>query len=385
MFFIGASLSCQSSQSPGVSRPSSPVPPIACRHDPLAARDSVDTRNRFCVIDVGSRNVKFVIASIEGKDASSIRDENQCYARLRLGEKILDPLKKFPLALQDLDTEALVRIMTQYIQICEKQGGTMRGAIASEWARQAKNPEQILNQVKTRTGMTLDILPREKEGRYGYIAATRGTPGKIVLDLGSRSMQVSYWPRGASGPDSVSLPLGIDEAASRFFDDADHRGYPATRAAFIAATGPLLGPTLLKIRAELDKGKLDKEIISLGENGDVVMALQGKLWDETTRKGIDEPTYAALIKYFTPTQTETHGPVTGFVKAADVGAVASKLDQDTDLVTSLKAGDIKNVYGSKILVFPPVMSMLAKELGIESLVLVPQEMPDGLILDSLSR
>jgi hypothetical protein len=346
---------------------------------------SAETRKRFCVIDVGSRNVKFVLTSVESQDLPSMRDEQQCYARLQLGERVIDAKTRRPLALRELDIEALNRILVEYVRKCDEGGGKMLGVLATEWGRQAKNPGEIQSRVKKRTGLAIEILPREREGRFGYLAATRGTQGNIVLDLGSRSVQLSYWARGAASPETVSLPYGIDAASSEIFNADPNQPFSDAKATYLGTTRAGLGQILVKIKNEIDRGTLNKELFSLGENGDVVLALRGQLWDEKTYTGIDESTYAALIKFFPPTRTSTHGLVTGLIPAADVTTLGMKLDQDPKLVSLLKSPDVRNVYGAKMLIMPTLVSMIAKELGIETLVLVPQELADGLVVDTLTN
>ncbi len=383
---VGASISCAGQGSAG--RPSqgkaaASSPPISCRP---AAESSVlppDARKRFCVIDVGSRNVKLTIASTATNDPKSLHEDQQCHARLGLGDKILDG-RALPGPLLALDTEGLVRIMAAYVGICERSGGRMVGAIATEWARKATNPDYIQAQVKDRTGLALEILERDGESRYGYLAASRGVLGSIVIDFGSRSLQVSFWPVGEAQPLTVSLPMGIDAAAKQFFSGAAASGYHAANTAFLEAAGTPLVPMLARMQAEIQAGRLKKEIISLGENGDLVMALDGRLWNSKTHSGIDDAAYGSLVGGFAFTRSDTYGTVTGLVRTSDLAALPVAFQKDADLVTMLKSARSKDSYGSKMLVVPAFVSMLAKDLGVETIVLVPQQLATGVIIDKLA-
>jgi hypothetical protein len=130
-------------------------------------------------------------------------------------------------------------------------------------------------------------------------------------------------------------------------------------------------------------GALAPELFSLGENGDVPLALAGKLWDPATRKGVDEASYSALLKARPPTTSPTFGTVTAVISAGELAALGRSLEQSPALFDELRGDRIKRVYGYKMLAVPAVVSALAEELGIETVVLVPQEMPDGLIVDQL--
>jgi hypothetical protein len=202
-----------------------------------------------------------------------------------------------------------------------------------------------------------------------------------VLDFGSRSLQLSYWPRGAAEPRAASLPLGIDEAGDRFFGQRRFTGYAAARAGFVSALRAGLGPALGELRSAKAEGTLAPELFSLGENGDVPLALEGKLW--TGHRGVDEPGYAALLAARPAARDATFGTVTAVLRARDLAALARTLEGDDALFEELRSDRIKRIYGYKVLAVPAMVGALAEELGVETVVLVPQEMPDGVIVDQL--
>jgi hypothetical protein len=362
---------------------SRPAAPVACRPErdqPLATDPQ---RQRRCVIDVGSRNVKLVVTAVKGNDPLSLTGERVCRSRLQLGEKTFDQKAQSGRPLGSADQDALARLLSDYAALCRRDGGELVGAIATEWARRATNPEEIRRTLSAGGGVDLAILSRDREGRLGYLAATRGVRGKMVLDLGSRSFQLSYWPRGAAEPEAASLPLGIDEAGDRFFGKREHRDYAAARAAFVAAFRAGLGATLPRIRAAVRSGVLAPELFSLGENGDMPLALEGRLWELATHRGVDEPGYSALLKARPPIASATFGTVTAVVSARELAALARTLEHDPALFDELRSDRVKRIYGYKMLAVPAVVGALAEDLGIETVVLVPQEMPDGLIIDNL--
>jgi hypothetical protein len=356
---------------------------VACRPD-REQRLAVDPqRQRRCVIDVGSRNVKLVVTAVKGNDPLSLIGERVCRSRLQLGEKTFDQKAQSgrPLASAEQDTLAL--LLVDFAALCGRDGGQVVGAIATEWARRATNPDEIRRTVFARAGLDLAIVSSDREARLGYLAATHGARGKMVLDFGSRSFQLSYWPRGAADPEAASVPLGIDEAGDRFFGKSEYRDYATARAAFVAAFRAGLGATLPRMRAAMRSGALGPELFSLGENGDVPLALAGKLWELATHRGVDEARYSALLKARASITSASFGAVTAIVSARELAALARALEQDTALFDELRNDRVKRIYGYKILAIPAVVGALAEDLGIETVVLVPQEMPDGLIVDHL--
>jgi hypothetical protein len=357
--------------------------PVACRPDRDQSLAVDPQRQRRCVIDVGSRNVKLVVTAVKDNDPSSLTGERVCRSRLQLGEKTFDQKAQSgrPLASAEQDTLAL--LLADYAALCARDGGQVVGAIATEWARRATNPDEIRRTVAARTGLDLAILSSDREARLGYLAATHGARGKMVLDFGSRSFQLSYWPRGAADPSAASVPLGIDEAGDRFFGKSEYHDYASARAAFVAAFRAGLGATLPRMRSAMRSGALGPELFSLGENGDVPLGLEGKLWEPATHRGVDEARYSALLKARAPITSASFGTVTGIVSARELAVLARTVEHDPALFEELRSDRVKRIYGYKILAVPAVVGALAEDLGIETMVLVPQEMPDGLIVDHL--
>jgi hypothetical protein len=358
-----------------------PTVPVNCRPDRAQAISVAAGRLRRCVIDVGSRNVKLVESSMEDDDPRSLAGERICRSRLQLGEKTFDQKAQAARPLAPADATALGKLLADYAALCKQDGGELVGAIATEWARRATNADEVRTTVRAGSGVDMKVLSREDEARYGYLAATRGAPGKTVLDFGSRSLQVSYWPRGAAAPITASVPLGIDEAGDRFFGKREYRKYAAARAAFVTALRSELAPHIVAIRRAIRASTVSPELFSLAENGDIPLALGGKLWKGT--KGVDEATYASLIKARTPSPNAEYGPVTAVIPVKELTTFAKSLESNTALFDELRSDRIKRVYGYKMLAVPALVAALAEDLKLEELVLVPQEMPDGLLVEKL--
>jgi hypothetical protein len=358
-----------------------PVIPVSCRPERAQPLTIEAGRSRRCVIDVGSRNVKLLVASMQDEDPRSIKSERMCRSRLQLGEKTFDQKAHAARPLAPEDQESLAKLLADYAALCKQDGGELAGAVATEWARRATNAEEVREKVRTSGGVGLQVLSREDEARYGYLAATRGAPGMIVLDFGSRSLQLSYWPRGASLPVTASVPLGIDEVGDRFFGKRDYRRYGGARAAFATAVRSELAPQIAGIRRALRASTVSPELFSLAENGDVPLALAGKLWQGT--KGIDEAAYAALVKARPPTPSREYGPVTAVISVRDLAAFAKSLEGNQALFDELRSDRLKRIYGYKMLAVPALVAALAEDLNLVEVVMVPQEMPEGLIVDKL--
>jgi hypothetical protein len=143
------------------------------------------------------------------------------------------------------------------------------------------------------------------------------------------------------------------------------------------------GPFLAKVREDLERGHRTAEIYSLGENGDVPLAVAGKLWDASGRHPITEEAYGTAVRAAQPRHDQTYGQVTAVTPVQSLEALSRRLERDQVLFEQLRSLSIGRVFGYKMMAFPSLMTMLAHELGAKTVVLVPQEMADGLIVDRM--
>jgi hypothetical protein len=357
---------------------------MSCRPETARPLTVEPGRTVHCAIDVGSRNVKLVVASVAGDRPATLNDERQCRVRLQLADKTFDTRTATVQPLSSGNQAALATLFRVYRKQCEADGGRMEGAIATEWARRTPNGPQIKRALEEETGIRMEILDRAAEARYGYLAATRGVRGRVVLDFGSRSLQLSFWSKGVSAPEGVSVPLGIDEAGDRFFSTAAAHTYAEGRRALEPVLRAALAPVLGSARASLKKKNLAPELFSLGENGDLALALAGKLWNGKALRPVSEAGYVAAVKSHTPQQDARYGRVTAVLGASPLRGIEKALTENQSLFDELREPGLRRVYGNKILVFPVLTRVLEEELGVDTLVLVPQEMADGFLTERLT-
>jgi hypothetical protein len=371
---------------PDAGRAAAPAPAAAmsCRPDPARPLAVETGRTVHCAIDVGSRNVKLVVGSIADDRPATLANERQCRVRLQLSDKTFDARTATAKELGPEDRAALATLFRAYRKQCEADGGRLHGAIATEWARRAPNGQAVKRALEEETGIRMDILDRAAEARYGYLAATRGLRGRLVLDFGSRSLQLAFWSKGVSAPEGVSVPLGIDEAGDRFFSAAAAGTYAEGRRALEPVLRAALAPVLGNARASLKRKNLAPELFSLGENGDLALALAGKLWGGSPVKPVGEAGYGAAVKAHAATTDPRYGKVTAVLGAAPLRQIEKALEENPALFEEMRAPSLRRVYGNKILVFPVLIRVLEQELGLQTLVLVPQEMADGFLIERLT-
>ena len=103
----------------------------------------------------------------------------------------------------------------------------MLGAVATQWARTATNPDEIKTWFMAKMGFPMNIITGDQEGAYGYAAATHDQLDRIILDAGGGSFQLTYWPTGEAKPTAASLRFGHDESSAKVWTKPDiHRVRP---------------------------------------------------------------------------------------------------------------------------------------------------------------
>ena len=359
--------------------PSSSCAIVSDKGQPVAAGG----REVYCVIDIGSRNVKLVVSSTQPDNTMTLRDERSCRARLDLGTKVYDagaPAGRQDRPLLAADIEALASVMQEYQALCALDRGKMMGADATEWARHATNMAEIKQALAAKTGITIDVLTPDQEARYGYAAATRGRPGYLVVDAGSNSFQITSQPQGREAPQGVSVPLGYEQASNLYFLKA--ASYEAGRRSYADEVRRRVSATSLDLaglRAVIASGKLGRRMVALGQDAAIQLIVGGALRDASGEWLRDELAYSRKSRQVHATELPEYGEVTAVLSAAQIGEYLHSLRGSSQWL-QLRTDPIRAIYGNKALVVPALFDELMRELGVDSVVLTPAEMPAGYVL-----
>jgi len=362
---------------PTIVKPSAPafvpVPP-SCRPGPDVVLPAPANAHRACVIDVGSRNIKLLVAETPGDDPRGLFPVRTCRTRMGLGEK--------DKALPEPDRLALADLIKNYRALCTRDGGELTGTFATEWARRSTNLPAIVDDIRKVSGVEMETVSQEREGALGYLAATKGQRGRVVFDFGSRSFQISVWPPGAPAPTMLGLPLGIDEVGERFFDDPSVKDYATGEKAFIAAVRQGLMAQPEWKASHKRTGKLGKTLVSLGENGDVSLAALGLLWGAKKGGAIDEAGYNDRVAASKARVQPPFGRVMDVIEISKLRAWRKRLQRDQALFDELRSPERRKLFGHKMMAFPALVGWLAGEFGVERIVLVPDELAMGVLVEA---
>jgi exopolyphosphatase / guanosine-5'-triphosphate,3'-diphosphate pyrophosphatase len=125
--------------------------------------------------------------------------------------------------------KALVKAVRKACDQAEKQGCEQLLALVTSAIREAVNGLEVLERVRERTGVDLQVTSGEEEARLTFLAVRRWfgwSAGRLlVLDIGGGSLEL------ASGLDedpdvALSLPLGAGRMTRHHLPDATTGGRP---------------------------------------------------------------------------------------------------------------------------------------------------------------
>jgi exopolyphosphatase/guanosine-5'-triphosphate,3'-diphosphate pyrophosphatase len=163
---------------------------------------------RYAVLDVGTNSVKFHIAEA-GADGTwkAVADRAEL---TRLGEGLKEGGSITPEAAAR--TAAAIKGM---VDEAHKAGCIAIAAVGTAGLRMAGNSVDVLETIRARTGVKVEIVSGDEEGRLAYLAVRSGLPlatGRLVVfDTGGGSSQFTF---GES--DQVSERFSVNVGAVRY-------------------------------------------------------------------------------------------------------------------------------------------------------------------------
>jgi exopolyphosphatase/guanosine-5'-triphosphate,3'-diphosphate pyrophosphatase len=177
---------------------------------------------RLGVLDVGSNTVHLaVVDAHRGAHPTPMHDDRWL---LRLAEHVgEDGL------LSKAGEKALIKAVQEACDQAAKQDVDELLPLVTSAIRDAENGLEVLDRVRERTGVDLQVLTGEDEARLTFLAVRRWfgwSAGELlVLDIGGGSLELA---RGIDeDPDvALSLPLGAGRMTRRFLPAAREGGRP---------------------------------------------------------------------------------------------------------------------------------------------------------------
>jgi exopolyphosphatase / guanosine-5'-triphosphate,3'-diphosphate pyrophosphatase len=167
---------------------------------------------RYAVIDVGTNSVKFHVGERPTDGAwRTIVDRAEI---TRLGEGLEESGEISPAALER--TAAAIEGM---VDEAKRNRVVAIAAVATAGLRIARNGDDAIAAVRLRTGITVDVISGEEEGRLAYLAVKTGlglAEGSLVgFDTGGGSTQFSFG-HGGRIDERFSVDVGAVRYTERF-------------------------------------------------------------------------------------------------------------------------------------------------------------------------
>ncbi|KAA1419548.1 Ppx/GppA family phosphatase [Nocardioides humilatus] len=176
---------------------------------------------RLGVLDIGSNTGHLLV--VDAHDGAAPLPAFSLKQPLRLAEHLDDQG-----AVSQTGIDALTSFTAEALVVAEEKGCEEMLSFATSAVRDSANSQAVLDHVRDRTGVAIEVLSGEDEARLTFLAVRRWfgwSAGKLtVFDIGGGSLEI------ASGADerpdvAQSLPLGAARLASTYFssplDDAE--------------------------------------------------------------------------------------------------------------------------------------------------------------------
>ncbi len=203
-----------------------------------------EQRTRLAVIDLGSNSFRLVVFTAA---SGWWKRTDEIYEAVRIGEGLgesgvlgAEPMRR---ALATVDV---------FAHFCRASGlaPDQVDAVATSAIRDAANGQEFLARARQLSELTVRVLSREQEARYGYLAAVNSTTlaDGAMVDLGGGSMQlvrvdgrlareVGSWPLGAVRMTERFLP-GKGPAKRKALEElSEHVHSTLAEAQWLAGSG----------------------------------------------------------------------------------------------------------------------------------------------------
>lgn len=141
---------------------------------------------RIAAIDIGTNSVRSTIVEVPVGGARKTLDDEKAYTRLGRGAGATGRL---PDDAMDETVEALGRML----RIAEQHEVTHIRAVATAAVRDARNGEEFVARILKDTGLRVEIISEQEEGRLAFLSAADGVglEGRsAVIDIGGGSVEI---------------------------------------------------------------------------------------------------------------------------------------------------------------------------------------------------
>jgi exopolyphosphatase/guanosine-5'-triphosphate,3'-diphosphate pyrophosphatase len=168
-----------------------------------------DAPERYAVIDVGTNSVKLHVGERDG--TASWRTIVDRAELTRLGEGLENN--------GEITPEAVERTASAMSGEAKRNGVRAIVAVGTAGLRIARNSPAVLEAIRARTEVSIQVIPGEEEGRLAYLGVKAGLRmpegALVVFDTGGGSTQFTFG-QGARVDEQFSVNVGAVRYTERF-------------------------------------------------------------------------------------------------------------------------------------------------------------------------
>lgn len=176
-----------------------------------------EERRRVGIMDIGSNSIRLVI--YETGDGGGYQVLKECRESARLSA-IVTPEGDMPLEA----VSVIVPVLKQFAEVSVAYEVEEIRAVATAAIRNASNGEEVIDYLNRETGLTIELLPGEMEGHYGFIGVVNriDIEDGYIIDIGGGSTEITLF-RDRARVSSVSFPFGAVNMNVRFGNETTGR------------------------------------------------------------------------------------------------------------------------------------------------------------------
>lgn len=158
---------------------------------------------QLAAIDAGSNAIRLVIARATAPNQYEILDSER--AAVRLGHRAFTRH-----LLSDETISDAARAFRQFRRLMDRHHVTVYRAVATAAAREARNRKALIQRIRRKSGLELDVISGQEEAGLVCSAVLNrlgNVRPRLIFDLGGGSLEMSFLRQGATER-RVALPLG---------------------------------------------------------------------------------------------------------------------------------------------------------------------------------
>jgi exopolyphosphatase/guanosine-5'-triphosphate,3'-diphosphate pyrophosphatase len=174
-----------------------------------------DEPERYAAIDAGTNSIKFHVGERDREGRwRTVVDRAEL---TRLGEGLAQQGR-----IVDAALERAVAAIAGMVDEAKRHGVRAMAAVGTAGLRIASNGEEVIAAIRGRTGVQIDVISGEEEGRLAYLAAKAGLGAHqgslVVFDTGGGSSQFTFGHDGRVD-ERFSVEVGAVKYTERFHLD----------------------------------------------------------------------------------------------------------------------------------------------------------------------